>query len=56
MLRDSAGAVPMEAPMMIWEDEIDLGWSDEERAGRADAEQPADVRAHVQLSAAAPSL
>ena len=32
VLRDALGAVPMEAPMMIWEDEIDLGWSDEERA------------------------
>ena len=32
VLCDALGAVPMEAPMMIWEDEIDLGWSDEERA------------------------
>ena len=32
VLRDALEAVPMEAPMMIWEDEIDLGWSDEERA------------------------
>ena len=26
------GAVPDEAPMMIWDDEIDLGWSSDEVA------------------------
>ena len=31
MLRDTHGAVPMTAPMMIWEDEVSLDWSDEER-------------------------
>jgi glycine/D-amino acid oxidase-like deaminating enzyme len=31
MLRDPLGAVPMTAPMMIWEDEVELRWTDEER-------------------------
>ena len=31
MLRDPHGAVPMEAPMMIWDDEIAIPWSAEER-------------------------
>jgi len=32
VLRDVEGAVPDEAPMMIWDDEIDLGWSADEVA------------------------
>ena len=33
VLKDVEGAVPDEAPMMIWDDEIDLGWSEIEREG-----------------------
>ena len=33
VLKDVEGAVPDEAPMMIWDDEIDLGWSAEEADG-----------------------
>ena len=32
VLKDVEGAVPDEAPMMIWDDEIDLGWSSDEVA------------------------
>lgn len=31
VLKDVEGAVPDEAPMMIWDDEIDLGWSSDEK-------------------------
>ena len=30
VLKDVEGAVPDEAPMMIWDDEIELGWSADE--------------------------
>lgn len=33
VLKDVEGAVPDEAPMMIWDDEIELGWSADEREG-----------------------
>ena len=33
VLKDVEGAVPDEAPMMIWDDEIELGWSSDEIAG-----------------------
>ena len=32
VLKDVEGAVPDEAPMMIWDDEIDLGLSSDEVA------------------------
>ena len=32
VLRDVEGAVPDDAPMMIWDDEVALGWSAEEVA------------------------
>ena len=32
ILRDDLGTVPMTAPMMIFEDEVTLNWSDEERS------------------------
>ncbi|KAL1511663.1 hypothetical protein AB1Y20_004953 [Prymnesium parvum] len=31
VLRDRVGAVPQDAPMLIWDDDVSLGWSDEER-------------------------
>lgn len=33
VLKDVEGAVPDEAPMMIWDDEIELGWSSDEIEG-----------------------
>ena len=30
MLRDVRGAVPAEAPMMIWDDEIRISWAEDE--------------------------
>lgn len=32
VLKDSLGIVPAEAPMVIWQDEIELEWSEEEAA------------------------
>ena len=32
VLKDSRGVVPAEAPMAIWQDEIELEWSEEEAA------------------------
>lgn len=44
ILHDSAGAVPGDAPMLIWQDAVDLPWSEDERAALAD-----DPQAHYLL-------
>jgi glycine/D-amino acid oxidase-like deaminating enzyme len=38
---DPAGAVPREAPLVVWQDAVTLDWSDDERAALADDRQSA---------------